>query len=339
MTRLIITNGDSAASIIKASGLADHAEVVAWRDVLHDGPIPNKESLEDFSKVRLNWLLDNGRGDHDELYIQFTERNFIMHNHHRFTDVELWFEHDLFDQLQLIQVLDFFASEGRTQGIMLVQTNDFIAQQNPNNIDHFYDMARNIDRDDLAIAAKSWKALSHSSPYEWYALLQDPAIRCLTYLELAIKRMLQELPDFASGLTRTQRIILQGIPEDDETLPGPLFKWFSDYDQPNFMGDASFMDALDELRFCQTPLLSGKHKRFRDVWNADPIERTAWMRNPVSLTDAGKAALAGLFDHIERNQISRWWGGTMISPANDWRWDAHNKMLIDPGNKERMLAG
>ena len=51
--RLIITNGDSAVDGLRAAGIA--AEILPWRDILHDGPVPDLP-LEELSRVRARWL-------------------------------------------------------------------------------------------------------------------------------------------------------------------------------------------------------------------------------------------------------------------------------------------
>jgi hypothetical protein len=58
-------------------------------------------------------------------------------------------------------------------------------------------------------------------------------------------------------------------------------------------------------------------------------ERLARYENStLSLTDLGKAILAGVDDFSEHNPIHRWWGGTELSDDNWWCWDFENQWLI-----------
>ena len=71
--------------------------------------MPAGLDLSDLSKVRAAFLSDAEMGNLGELESSFAERDNALR---RFTDNDelvLWFEWDLYDQLQLIQVLDFLS--------------------------------------------------------------------------------------------------------------------------------------------------------------------------------------------------------------------------------------
>ena len=52
--RLIITNGDSAVARMREAGIA--GEILPWRDILHEGPVPAAPGLEELSSVRAQFL-------------------------------------------------------------------------------------------------------------------------------------------------------------------------------------------------------------------------------------------------------------------------------------------
>ena len=80
------------------------------------------------------------------------------------TRIELWFEHDLYDQLQLIQILSFFADEHRTEGLRLVQADDFLGRQSAETILRFAERARAVGEDDLDLADHLWADLAMPTP-------------------------------------------------------------------------------------------------------------------------------------------------------------------------------
>src|SRR5919206_483284 len=51
---LHITNGDHAARLIAATGVG--GEVLPWRDVLHEGPVPEGLSLDELRPVRAPFI-------------------------------------------------------------------------------------------------------------------------------------------------------------------------------------------------------------------------------------------------------------------------------------------
>ena len=98
--RLIITNGDSAVARMREAGL--EADFLPWRDMLHAGPVPRAPSLEELSNIRARYLAEEFAPDPADVDRGFAERDAAIRNHAKYDRVELWFEHDLYDQLQLI---------------------------------------------------------------------------------------------------------------------------------------------------------------------------------------------------------------------------------------------
>ena len=101
---LHVTNGDSAAELIRRSGIA--GDVLSWRDVLHEGPVPADLELTALGRVRAEFLAAQGWGRVDEIRAAFIERDETIAAVGERDEIVLWFEHDLYDQLQLIQILD-----------------------------------------------------------------------------------------------------------------------------------------------------------------------------------------------------------------------------------------
>src|SRR5712691_11825056 len=100
---LHITNGHSVG--IPRTGIP--GEVSYWLDVLHEGPVPAGLTLEQLSAVRAQFLADTGWGDPRS---DFARRDAQLAGWARHEEIVLWFKHDLYDQLQLIQILDWFAA-------------------------------------------------------------------------------------------------------------------------------------------------------------------------------------------------------------------------------------
>jgi hypothetical protein len=119
---LFITNGDSAAGRIGASVLT--GEILPWRDVMHEGPVPGVLSLEELTGVRARFLAERGWTSLAKAKRDFARRNATLAGYGDHEEIVLFFEHDLYDQLQLIQVLDWFSGrdlEGTR--LSLVQTD------------------------------------------------------------------------------------------------------------------------------------------------------------------------------------------------------------------------
>jgi len=57
---LNITNGDYAVEIMKKASIS--GVFLPWRDALHEGPVPDKLSLEELSKIRAQYIVESGWG-------------------------------------------------------------------------------------------------------------------------------------------------------------------------------------------------------------------------------------------------------------------------------------
>ena len=145
---LMITNGDAAGELLRRA--IPRAEVLPWRDVLHEGPVPPTGTLAELTAIRAEYLADRGWGEREEIatYLQARDRRARPFDGvHR---VVLWFEHDLYDQLQLLQILDWFSREQMNAdgSLLLVQASEFLGASD-----------RGRDRG----APEPWRSRSHQS--------------------------------------------------------------------------------------------------------------------------------------------------------------------------------
>ena len=96
---LHVSNGD--ATDLPGTGLA--SRVLYWRDVLHEGPVP-AVGPEQLRRIRAEFLVHAGADDRGEGSDMFAERDRTLEAA-RDGEYVLWFEADLYDQLQIIQIL------------------------------------------------------------------------------------------------------------------------------------------------------------------------------------------------------------------------------------------
>lgn len=324
---LIITNGDSAGELLRKA--IANTEVMPWRDVLHDGPVPLTGDDDELSELRADYLADKRWGDHDELREAFRARDRGLAHHETFKRVMLWFEHDLYDQLQLIQILAWFAANPREDGaLFLLQSDDFLGTQEIETLSSMQGSERPVTPEQLELAVHAWDAFRQSTPEAWAGLLDDD-LAMLPFLKPAVRRMLEELPDTKSGLSRTQRTILQQI-EGGVTRPGALFGAVQKTEQAAFMGDWSFWDRLDGLADANAPLIDGFDEGpFTPSLDGEDFK--AYLSSELRLTALGKKVLAGEEDYLRHIAVEGWFGGTRLADGDVWRWDQEKARLVAPG--------
>lgn len=321
--RLIVTNGDNAtAGMLRARF---DGELLPWRDMLHDGPVPSGLPLEKLSELRAAFLAEFG-GPADKIANDLIERDAKIRAHARYDRIEFWFEHDLYDQLQLIQLLDFFAREGRSEGLLLMQANDYLGVQSPDALKALQPTARAVTAEQFTMACRAWTAFTAETP-EQIAALAFGKETALPYVVSAFRRFLQELPAIGSGLSLTEERCLGALVRGPLSA-GALFGVMQEQEEARFLGDLPFFQRLDGLCFGTTPLLQGLPMRLQNmVTSSDENGYRAFATAPLTLTDAGRATLDGRLDHVQANGIARWFGGTYLKREKLWRRDSSGQLV------------
>lgn len=325
MTDLIITNGDAAGELLRKT--LSGAEVLPWRDVLYEGPVPQTDTLEDLTKIRVAHLAGSGGGDAQSIEFELTARNRGLSLSGQFDRMVLWFEHDLYDQLQLLQILDWFADHPDDAGrLLLVQAEDYIGRQEVDAIPDLAASAAPVAQGQLDLAHSAWAAFRAATPETWSTLLNQD-LSALPYLRPAVLRMLEELPG-TDGLSRTERQMLAAIEAEESVTALGVFVAVQKMENAEFMGDWSFWRILEQLALAEEPLVAGLEAAPFQHGDADRAK--AYLTSRLSLTSLGRAVLAGGADWSEHYAVDRWWGGTHLTDDNLWRWDPQSDHLIAP---------
>jgi len=329
MSELIITNGDSAVGLMQAAGFK--ADILPWRDVLHEGPVPAKtephaDDLQQLSETRAAFLADAFSQPMEMITKEFDARDQMICAHEDYDEVTLWFEHDLYDQLQLLQILDFFYQAKRSHDLQWVQADDYLGRQTPDGIKHLQEKKAPVSEVQLALATAIFQAFRKPEPSDLAAFLTED-LRALPYMRQALQRLFEELPSTANGLSRTQSQALSLIQRGDQ-MPQTLFGAVQAMEEAMFMGDVSFFRCLEELAFNKSPLITGFPATFDASASQD--ERQRYLNTTITLSDVGEAVLSGKADHAAVNLIDRWLGGTHVTGDAIWRWNADTASLIAP---------
>ena len=100
---LHVTNGDSAGNTLRQTALG--GAVLPWQDVLHEGPLPAGPRRE-LLQARAAFLSACGWGSKRSILASLEDRDRqLVRALQDGQQVVLWFEHDLYDQLQLVDAL------------------------------------------------------------------------------------------------------------------------------------------------------------------------------------------------------------------------------------------
>ena len=313
---LHVTNGDVVVDLLRRAGLADAA--LAWADVLHEGPVPAGLDDDGLRRARAEFLAGADGGDTAEALRRLTDRDRALAGG-RAGGYLLWFEADLYDQLQIAQILAALGDLGVGPGrVTLVCIGEFpgiphfggLGELEPEQLGGLLDTAATpLTAEALDLGAAAWAALRAPDPGGLGQIVasRSPQLR---FLGEAFDRLAREYPSTRDGLSLTERRILAATPEAG-TPAGTVFARLREREARPYLGDLFFFRIVARLAGAPVPLLE-----------LDPPGGRVDAGTRLRRTEAGDRVLRGEADHVALNGIDRWVGGVHLhGPEARWRWD------------------
>ena len=310
---LHVTNGESAGTTLRQTTLG--GAVLSWQDVLHEGPVPALPRQQ-LLLTRARFLAECGWGSEAALRSSLERRDLQYLDALRAgAHVVLWFEHDLYDQLQLIDALTLARSIDAAPELIVIGSfpgrPSFagLGELTPDELETLWPSRMRATTEALESAERAWSALCEPEPDALAELAthEDPS---LPFLSPALRRLLDELPSPNDGLSRTERLALETIAAGARTASAAFVAAQRLEDAP-FLGDTWFFRTLSALGQGDTRLVEGDGA---PLPSAPPLsDGQAFMRLELRVTPAGERVLRGEANRVELLGIDRWIGGTHIT--------------------------
>jgi hypothetical protein len=319
---LHVTNGDIVVDLLRRAGLADAA--LAWVDVLHEGPVPAGLDDAGLRRVRAEFLAGADGVDAPAALARLEARDRALAAN-RDGEYLLWFEADLYDQLQIAQILATLGDLGVAPGrVTLVCIGEYpgiahfggLGELEPAQLGGLLGAATEMTADALDLGAAAWAALraDHPGGLSAIAASRSPELR---FLGEAFDRLSREYPSTRDGLSLTERRLLAAT-DDDGAAAGAVFQRVGEREARPFLGDLFFFRTAARLAGGPVPLVE-----------LDPSGDEVAAATRLRLTAAGRRALAGQADHVALNGIDRWVGGVHLhGAATRWRWDEGTESIV-----------
>jgi hypothetical protein len=282
----------------KAGVLGTH---VAWHDALNEGPVPAGLSLEQTSAIRTQYLAERGYGNPIKLIHDFSRRDAELRRANDFDEVVLWFEHDLYDQLQLLQALTSLEELDLEPGrVSVVQSDQYLANMTVDEIFPLFPKRRTATPAVYKSARRSWERFTSDSPADLYAAAGEDVIG-LPFLRVALQRLCEEYPWKRDGLSRSQRQALYAVAQG-RARAEELFLRAQSREEAYFLGERVFAKMLEDLAAGKAALIEEED-------------------GTLVTTALGRRVLAGDADWLEEHSINRWIGGVHLVSEHVTRWD------------------
>jgi hypothetical protein len=324
---LHVANGTCTTDIIEKAGIPGTRSI--WSDPLYEGPVPGGISDAELVEVRGDYLTGGiTEADPDPVNDLHVWRKTIA-THDDYDELVLWFEHDLFDQLNLIQLLSWTRDQlPSDKPVSLVCIGSFpghprfkgLGELSPGELASLFETRQPIQTAQYNLALRAWRVFREPTP-EGVDELRHTDTAALPYLAAALERFLQEYPWTTDGLSRTERRLLH-LAQSGPSGVRAMFPRMHDDEDAYYVTDLSLGALVTTLSTTSPPLLT--------IVDGDGAASDRWsLDRTVALTDAGHDVLAGRRDRVESG-IDRWLGGVHLhGDAGMWRWDDHERRMTN----------
>jgi hypothetical protein len=332
---LHIANGTCMTRLIGAAGIPGVLSI--WADPLHEGPVPAGLTDAELLDVRLRFLagpadvtVSAWAGPDPSLdpVNDLRQWRAVIERSDSYDELILWFEHDLFDQLNLIQLLTWLRARlAATKPVSLVCIGSFpgrprfkgLGELTPDELASLLDTRQAISEPQYALAERAWHAFRQPTPEALDAMRRDDT-SALPYLASAVTRFLQEYPWTIDGLSRTERQLLDLASRGGLRLT-EAFPLMHEGESAFYVTDSSVAELAEGLSRTSPPLLT---------LTLDRTAEADVLRGSVTITDTGRAVLARKLDRVDACGIDRWLGGVHVQgDLNVWRWDDEHQRVTN----------
>ena len=354
MSFLHITNGSAITPFMRQAGIV--GPIVPWDDVLHEGPVRAGFNVVAMRDARADFLASCGWGSRDEIVRSLAARDAALENLGRVDEIVLWFEHDLYDQLQILQILDRLPLDGGPT-LTAVPSDDYLVGLMPGLKPG---PADGVQADSLRPSSKPGPAGQHAdsagparsdsagpgfSPGRRFSDL-FAARREVTFSQriaardawdafrsedpralVDVLKRVTDLPHLPAALGRhlqqfpsTRNGLSRTEQQALEAISRGVTRLDGVFMQANHQSEEAVFMGDAAFLFHLRGLMQGSRPLMRVV-NRGLSHSTMSLEDELTLTDDGRRVLAGDADRVTLCSIDRWLGGVHVRGRGPvWRW-------------------
>ena len=211
---LHITNGDSFTSRLQS--LQFKGDVITWREMLCEGKTLSTVGSESFWKTRFEFLNKNYKVS-KSWFIEKTLKEYrSLCNHKQQDQIVLWFEYDLFCQINMLAVISWLKTHRRHAEISLVCSGKIegsdklygLNELNDDKLMELYENKKVLSQDDIEYADYIWQLYCSDNPIRLENQIANNDFQ-FEYLSDALKTHLKRFPTIKNGLNDLENHILE----------------------------------------------------------------------------------------------------------------------------------
>ncbi|QTE23443.1 DUF1835 domain-containing protein [Polaribacter cellanae] len=251
---LHITNGDSTTNYLKKLQIS--GDFITWREMLCEGKTTTNVGSDIFWKTRYDFFKSAYKVSKQN-FIDYTVKEYRkLCNKKENKQIVLWFEYDLFCQINMIAVISWLKRYRKGYEISLVCSGKVkaatkmlaIPELSEQQIQQHYKNRIELSEDDIEYADYIWQLYCSDSPLRLEKVHQFNPMSPFKYLTKALEAHLKRFPSIENGLNNVENFILQtannnGLPSKNQ-LVGKLLA-----EQEVFgFGDIQYHNNLNKLQ-------------------------------------------------------------------------------------------
>ncbi len=250
---LHITNGD--AFTLRLKNLKFNGEIITWREMLCEGKTETSVGSEAFWKTRFEFLHKNYNVS-KSWFVEKTLKEYrSLCNHKQQDEIVLWFEYDLFCQINMLAVISWLKTYRRHVQISLVCSgyeDDSerlygLGELSDERIRELFKSRVSLSQNDIEYADYVWQLYCSDNPIR-LENLADFDMYQFTYLEEALKTHLRRFPAIKNGLNELENRVLKIAAENKSASKKALMSaLLTDQGWYGF-GDTQYLRILKNLR-------------------------------------------------------------------------------------------
>lgn len=253
MKSLHILNGDSTLRLFEKSGL--RGETIVWREIMCEGPTLTNVHNPDFWELRKSFLQNYSPKAHEKYYPKLYEEFYHL-KVENWEEITLWFEYDLFCQLNMLAVLTLLAGKevGSYSKLSLICVGkegeekklkglgEFPAEEYPD----LFKKRRTLSSHDLEFAHEVWKLYSSGKQKAIISFLAVHSNPAFPYILPAMKAHLQRYPQKIHGLNEIEAFVLENLNQEAQSMHQLVGKLLRRENYYGF-GDLQYVEMVEEL--------------------------------------------------------------------------------------------
>lgn len=251
---LHITNGDHFTQRLKK--LPIEGDIITWREMLCEGQTLSSVGSESFWKTRFEFLNKRYKVS-KSWFVEKTLKEYrSLCNYKQHSSIVLWFEYDLFCQINMLAVISWLKVHRRYSDIFLINAGRIegggdklygLSELSEEQLLDLYNNSLLLTQDDIEYADYIWQLYCSDNPMRLENLSGYEDFQ-FSYLSDALKAHLKRFPSIRNGLNENENKVLRLAQAEELSGKKELMKNLLSANDYYGFGDTQYQLIIQTLK-------------------------------------------------------------------------------------------